>query len=81
MMNQGLRMTSDGRSFRHCVQDCARDPRMIAAYNQLYAAQLQAPILALLTHHEGEPGPCLDSHEGAELGRFILFCYTPSGGM
>lgn len=75
MLDQGLKITDGNRSFRHCVQDCACDSRMVAAYNQLYCAQLQAPILALLTHEQGEPGPSANTQEGAELARFILFCY------
>lgn len=75
MTNQGPRMMSGGRSFRHCVQDCARDDRMVKAYNELYGTQLKAPLLALLRHEQGEPGPDPDTEEGAELGRFILFCY------
>lgn len=75
MTNQGLRIKSGGQSFRHCVQDCACDDRMVAAYNQLYGAQLQAPILALLRHQQGKPGPNPDTEEGAELARFIFFCY------
>lgn len=74
MISQGPRIKSGGQSFRHCVQDCARDHRMVAAYNQLYGTQLDAPILALLRHQEGEPGPNPDTEEGAELARFILFC-------
>lgn len=75
MTNQGLRIKSGGQSFRHCVQDCACDRRMVAAYNQLYGTQLKAPILALLRHQQGEPGPNPDTKEGAELARFIFFCY------
>jgi hypothetical protein len=74
MTTQGLSIESNGRLFRHCVQDCARDDRMVTAYNQLYGTQLTAPIEALLKHDE-EPGPSPDTQEGAELARFILFCY------
>lgn len=75
MTDHGLRMKGGGCSFRHCVQDCACDDRMVAAYNDLYGTQLKAPILALLRHQQGEPGPNPDTEEGAELARFIFFCY------
>lgn len=68
-------MKGAGRSFRDCVQDCACDERMVQAYNELYGTQLKSPILALLQHQQGELGPNPDTQEGAELARFIFFCY------
>jgi hypothetical protein len=75
MTTQGLSLESGGQWFRHCVQDCACDDRMVTAYNQLYGTQLVAPIEALLRHQEEQPAPSSDTQEGAELARFILFCY------
>ena len=74
MTTQGPRLRG-GVSFRDCVQDCACDERMVAAYNRLYGTHLQTPISALLLHEQGEPGPNPDTPEGAELARFIFFCY------
>lgn len=75
MTDHGLSMKSGGRSFRHCVQDCACDERMVGAFDELYGTQLRAPILTLLRHKEGDP--CLNPYteEGALLARFILFVY------
>lgn len=63
------------RTFRDCILDCARDERMVAAYNKLYGTQLTAPIGGLIQHRQGEPGPDPDTPEGAQLARFIVYCY------
>lgn len=75
MTTQGPSIENGGRLFRHCVQDCACDDRMVTAYNRLYGTQLTAPIETLLRHQEEQPGPSVNTQEGAELARFILFCY------
>lgn len=75
MIDYGLRVQGEGRSFRDCVQDCARDPRIVGAYNELYGTRLTAPILELLDSGEGQSGPNPETPEGAELALFIGFCY------
>jgi hypothetical protein len=75
MSDHGLRFQNDGRQFRHCVQNCARDERFVAVYNKLHGTQLKAPLSGLLDHKEGSPGPDPNTDEGAQLARFILFCH------
>lgn len=75
MNENGAPTGSEGRSFRDCVRDCARDARMVAMYNELSGSSLRAPIEVLLRHQEGEPGPDPDTDEGAQLAGFILFVY------
>lgn len=65
-------MNGDGRSFKQCIQDCARDQRMVVAYNETCGAQLKAPIAALLK--DGDLG--LAPEESEQLVGFMLFVYA-----
>ena len=76
MNEHGSPIGSEGRSFRDCVRDCARDAQIVAMYNELSGSSLRAPIQALLQHQKGEPGPDPDTEEGARLAGFILFVYA-----
>jgi hypothetical protein len=76
MNENGAPTGNEGRSFRDCVRDCARDARMVAMYNELSGSSLRAPIEALLRHQEGKPGPDPETEEGAQLAGFILFVYA-----
>ena len=75
MNDQEHRIQGDGRLFRQCIQDCARDERIVAAYNKLYGTKLRAPLSELVNHKEGTPGPNPETEEGAQLAGFIMFCY------
>lgn len=75
MVEYGLRITGEGRSFRDCVCDCARNPEIVALFNELHGTALSIPIEFLVRHDQGESRPKSDTAEGAAIARFILFVH------
>lgn len=55
MIEYGLRMCGKGRSFRDCVRDCARNPEIVALFNELHGTALSAPVESLMQHDQVSP--------------------------
>lgn len=72
MTTQGSAISRRNATLRAFVQECARQPAVVNAFNRIHRARLAAPIEALL-RSPGDELASADSPEGVVLAQFLAF--------